>query len=84
VEIVGIFLVFQDMRLALQGQPDSLQTGRDQPDYHSDLMAISISGSPCCTAMGSSYRDPALGRQVTKLAHSECPRALVGGVNSGA
>lgn len=43
VDIVGVFIVLKDMRLALQGQPDGLETGRDQPDYHPDLMAISVS-----------------------------------------
>lgn len=37
--IVGILFVFENMRLALEGQSDSLETGRDQPDQHPDLFA---------------------------------------------
>lgn len=36
-DFVRILFVFEDMRLALKGQTDSLDTGRDQPDKHSDL-----------------------------------------------
>ena len=37
--IVGVLFVFENMRLALEGQSDSLETGRDQPDQHPDLFA---------------------------------------------
>ena len=32
-----MFFVFEDMRLALERQPDGLETGRDQPDKYPNL-----------------------------------------------
>jgi hypothetical protein len=32
-----MFLVFKDMRLALESQSDRLEASRDQPDKDSDL-----------------------------------------------
>lgn len=35
--VVRVFFVFEDMRLALESQPDGLETGRDQPDKDPNL-----------------------------------------------
>lgn len=65
---VRILFVFEDMRLALKGQTDSLDTGRDQPDQHSDLYCqlkfITENNA-------KTNRDAPLGRQATKLPHHE-------------
>lgn len=61
------------MRLALEGQTNGLETGRDQPDDHSDLnrpKAVSdivLEGNLC--SGNEAYRNTPLRRQTTQIAH---------------
>lgn len=56
-EIERVLLVFEDMRLALECKSNGLKTGRDQPDYYTNLI-VHKSARPLKQCSQSSFNQP--------------------------